>query len=168
MANLAPTDGDIMGIMWPVSTPGYPGFSGRVYYGGYTSSTMGGIQNSGAPAMDELECISGSFSGATCNNKVFEKGFYSPIIGGPNHVTRQTRDNPAAGNGDSGGPSYRLGDSRRVARGIISAISTDADYRRPCKGVPSGNGRSCSTIVFHATLQPFLNGTDLRVMQSAY
>jgi hypothetical protein len=162
-SNLVLSDRDIMGMVWPTSTPGYPGFSGKVYTGGHTSSTMGAISGSGYSAVDSLYCLSGGYSGTMCSNRVIARNVYPPGLGGPMFVTRQTEGTAAAGNGDSGGAAYYLG-TTRSARGVISAI--DANRSRTCRGIPGDDSRTCSDTVYHVELQPALNGLGLQVITS--
>lgn len=169
-SNLNTTNSDITGLMWTTTTPGYPGFRGRIYYGSYTSNDTGGMAGSGSPIFDELQCMSGSYSGAVCSNRVFQRNYYDESLnGGPMHVTRQVNDVAAAGNGDSGGPNYFLGSQQRRARGVITAISIADEDVRDCRGVPSDPpDRVCSRIVLSTTLQPFLNATATLVTTNPY
>lgn len=166
------TRSDITGLMWTTTTPGFPGFSGRVYNGSYTSSSMQGITGSGYPVIDELQCMSGSYSGTVCNNRVFQRNYYDDDLnGGPMHVTRHTGGDAAAGNGDSGGANYLLDGSAssRRARGVITAISIAEQDVRSCRGVPSDPpNRTCSRVVLSTSVQNYLAATGLRVMTAAY
>lgn len=163
-SNLLLDGKDIMGIVWPTNTPGYPGFSGRIYTGGHTSSTMGAISGSGSSALGSLYCLSGGYSGTMCSNRVIERNVYPSGLGGPMFITQQTEGTAAAGHGDSGGAAYYLGTSTRSARGVISAI--DSNRQRTCRGIPGGDGRFCSDTVFHVELQPALNALGLQVITS--
>lgn len=167
------THSDITGLMWPTTTtPGFPGFSGRVYIGPYTSSSMAGITGSGYPILDELQCMSGSYSGTVCNNRVIQRNYYDDDLnGGPMHVTRHTAGDAAAGNGDSGGANYLFDSSAssRRARGVITAISIAAQDVRDCRGVPSDPpDRTCSRVVLSTSVQNYLAATGLRVITAAY
>lgn len=167
-SNMNTTNSDITGIIWTNSTPGFPGFRGQVYVDGYTSSNSRGITGSGYPVLDEYQCMSGSFSGLVCSNKVIQRNYYDPGMGGPMHITQQISGQAAAGNGDSGGTNYWSSSPYRHARGIISAIPADPAQHKPCKGVPSGDGRSCSHIVYSTSIQNFLSATGTAVLTAPY
>lgn len=167
-SNMNTTNSDITGIIWTNSTPGFPGFRGQVYVDGYTSSNSRGITGSGYPVVGEYQCMSGSFSGLVCSNKVLQRNYYDPDMGGPMHITEQVSGQAAVGNGDSGGTNYWSSSPYRHARGVISAILLDPKYHKPCKGVPSGDGRSCSHIVYSTSVQNFLSATGTAVLTAPY
>lgn len=163
---------DGMVITWPTGgllSAKNPGFAGKIYVGTHASTQTGGIAGSASPVLGELQCVSGSFSGAWCSNRVDHVNYYDTDLGmgGPMHVTTQTSGLAAAGNGDSGGPNYSLGTNTRTAKGIISAIAINSN-ERPCRGEPTTKTRVCSHIVFHTTLQPFINAFGLRVKTAPY
>lgn len=83
--------------------------------------------------------------------------------GGPSFVTRNTTGQASAGHGDSGGANYYLGTSTdRRAKGVISAINGNRE--RPCRGVPTGDGRFCSDEVIHPEVQAALGRTGLSIL----
>lgn len=168
-SNLIVSDRDLMGIMWPRSAGGYPGFRGNIYIGGYSSSTMENMSGSGSSTYDALYTTSGGYSGVRQFNRVIARNVYPSGFGGPMFVTRKTDGTAAVGNGDSGGATYRhdvsVSPSRRYARGVISLI--DLNRERPCAGMPTGDGRVCSDTVYHVELQNALNGLGLRVLTAS-
>lgn len=156
---------DVMLILWNTSQQGYPGFSGKNYFGTYQSGTQGVITGSGTPAVGETQCLSGAQSGNTCDNSVIEANWYHSEYGGPMHITMRETAGAAAGNGDSGGANYTLGTRRRTAKGVISLQSTAEQHQYPCNGAPTNPGfRECSRVIFSATLTPVLNATGLQVI----
>lgn len=130
-----------------------------VWFGPYNTTTnvgaIGGVIN---PPLGADLCLSGSYSGAVCNNIVTHKGVIYNLGGDLTSVTgivtQQSSGSPAAGNGDSGGPAYQLvslsgGGTTRYAASIISAIP--ADSPATCNGVPGDSadgGRKCSPMVW--------------------
>lgn len=165
VSNTIHDDNDSMGIMWGTAALGFPDFVGRIYHGSYTTSRSGGISGSGLSVADELLCTGGAFSGTMCSNKVIYQDLYFSGVG-PMFVTRQTEGNAAAGNGDSGGPVYRLEPDARYARGVISAI--DSNRLRACRGVPGDNERECSDTVISVELQPALADLGLFVRKAPF
>ncbi|MGH3518509.1 MAG: hypothetical protein ACRDQ7_14045 [Haloechinothrix sp.] len=149
-SNLVLGDRDMAGLMWGRTTPGYPGFRGRMYVGGPNSTTDVPINGSSRSYLDSLYCLSGGYSGLVCANRVLSRNLYPSGLGGPMFLTRHNTGRAAAGNGDSGGPTYYSSSTGRFAKGIISAI--DANRIRPCEGIPSGGGRECSDTVLHVEL----------------
>lgn len=158
---------DLVAIIVPTGSALDYGFRAKTYLGGYTGTTHGGITGSGVPVIGEQQCYSGSFSGTSCSNEVIQTNVYNNF-GGPQHVTQQLQGQAAAGNGDSGGSNYRLGSGVRAARGIITGIPINTSQHRSCFGVPSGDGRVCSHIVFSTTIKPIIDGFGLIVATSAY
>ena len=105
-----------------------------------------------APLGAEI-CYSGSQSGVVCGNIVQERNIPYSLGGDLSNVTglrtEQSSGQPAAGNGDSGGPGYVIlnvsGSSARYAATIISGIPYDSGTN--CTGNPGGGGRFCSATV---------------------
>jgi len=99
-----------------------------------------------APRIGDEVCMSGSFSGLVCGNLVENtKEYYlssNPQVSVSGFISRQLDNVPAAGNGDSGGPVFRVVNSRFYAIGIISAIPLDSPP--VCQGVPGGGGATAT------------------------
>lgn len=121
---------------------------------GPTSTMYGAIKGQYTAPLGAEICYSGSQSGVVCGNIVQERNFpYALDDGDLNNitglVTEQLAGQPAAGNGDSGGPGYVIfsasGGAVRYAASIISAIPADSGTN--CTGNPGGDGRFCSTTV---------------------
>jgi hypothetical protein len=100
-------------------------------------------------------CYSGSYSGLSCGNIVKNTAETYQFEGYPTQITGFRSENissqPAAGNGDSGGPGYQLVSTssgvKRLAVGIISARPNVAGTN--CQGVPGAvDGRRCSSTVW--------------------
>lgn len=115
------------------------------------------IQGDRYPYIGMEICYSGSYSGLKCGNIVRASESYT-FNGWPGDITgfrtEQSNGEPAAGNGDSGGPGYQFVSNtttgpKRLAVGIISAIPTDSGTT--CQGVPGEfgvYGRKCSSTVW--------------------
>lgn len=102
-------------------------------------------------------CYSGSYSGLKCGNIVKATAETYNWENYPTQITafrtEQSNSEPAAGNGDSGGPGYALVSTasgvKRLAVGIISARPTISGTN--CQGVPGSSapdGRKCSSTVW--------------------
>ncbi|GGE98400.1 hypothetical protein [Mycetocola zhadangensis] len=121
---------------------------------GPTSTAYGAIKGQYTAPLGAEICYSGSQSGVVCGNIVQQRNFtYALDSGDLNSVsgliTQQAAGQPAAGNGDSGGPGYVIlnasGVAARYATTIISAIPQNSGTN--CTGNPGGGGRSCSATV---------------------
>jgi hypothetical protein len=118
-----------------------------IFTGNYTdvatiSAVRGGVQ----PVVGDKVCYSGALSGRVCSNTVTIAGSlicYAPTqcYAGVSY-TSQDIGQPAAGNGDSGGPVYASIGGKVYAAGIISGILFGGD---DCTGDPGApGGRQCS------------------------
>jgi hypothetical protein len=117
-----------------------------------------------ADIIGDSVCYSGSRSGLVCQNTITSYAgsvCYSATMCYFN-VTRTTQvaGQPAAGNGDSGGPviTVLLG-GHVYASGIISGITNGT---ASCTGDPGGSGpndRKCSAQVIYAPLEAFFNNS---------
>jgi hypothetical protein len=130
----------------------------RMFTGGPTSNTTDSVVGAQNNYEGTFVCASGSLSGLRCGVVVEDVGLtmyikdntdgrsiYSP------HMVRAVQQNlkAAAGNGDSGGPIVAFASSfpdRAWARGIFSLF--DSSGSKPCSGVPTGPGRTCSDEIW--------------------
>ncbi|RWZ68087.1 hypothetical protein ELQ92_02220 [Labedella populi] len=129
-----------------------------VFTGTNTSTTPITLVRGGSiPVVGHSLCFSGAYSGNVCNNNVTSTNnttcFQEPAVcyWGTAYTT-QTSGTPAAGQGDSGGPAYRLVDGLLHASGIISGIH--GPVSPTCTG--DAGGRLCSSQVI---VQPVTPGT---------
>ncbi|WP_168211547.1 hypothetical protein [Actinosynnema sp. ALI-1.44] len=133
--------------------------AGRIYDGGVGVNEFSKpVDHAAANWVGNYICVSGSYSGVTCNNVVDE---INVTIGIPYTVYGQVRahqvdHHAAVGNGDSGGPAFDLVPdwSRVIAKGTLTAIDLHAE--KPCNGVPTGGNRRCSSVFFFADISKTL------------
>jgi hypothetical protein len=114
----------------------------------------------------DFVCTSGAQSGAICNIRIANTGESFPFNGHQvNGMVRAEQQNhtDAAGNGDSGGPTFSLtaGAVSDIARGTISAY--DGNQIVPCAGVPSGFGRQCSWRIWYPDIMLAMNGLGVHI-----
>jgi hypothetical protein len=164
VSNLSFSDIDVMGVLWPTSSPAYPGFEGRVFDGAHNSFSKRGVIGSGLSGLDDIVCTSGGYTGIDCRQRVFERNlFFGDPFGGPLFATEQMDGLAAVGQGDSGGPVFAAGLSSTFARGVISAISQGEGRATECLGWVPGS-RQCSDWALHAEIQPMLTTLGMQVI----
>ena len=138
-----------------------------VYIGPNNSASGLSINGALYPTLGASVCYDGGFSGASCYNTIDSYPAYVQIgtggpVFGPGYWTDNANGQPADGNGDSGGPVVAPSTGSGLnAIGIITAIDTSRDV--PCQGVPTGNGRECSTHAFSMSLPDVLNGMGIQL-----
>jgi len=136
-------------------------YLGVNFYGSY--NTTWGVPISApynVPVVYQNWCINGSQSGTVCNNTVTsgpQTVNFSDSQGNIHSYSNEYRsvqlsNTPAAGNGDSGGPVFRIVDGEVRATGIISGIQHSGDS---CTGKPATNSRKCSDVVWTAGIDAF-------------
>lgn len=114
-------------------------------------------------------CTSGAFSGTICEIRASQTGLRINFdgFGEVRNLVEavHTGSYSAGGNGDSGGPVFSVqqpGD-QLIARGTLTAISTDPADVRQCSGVPAGNGRTCSQRIYFPDITVQLRDHGLRI-----
>lgn len=136
----------------------------------YNSTIFSAINGQTTPYIGQELCFSGSYSGLNCGNLVSSTTENYSLGGDLTAVfgmrTTNVNDQPAAGNGDSGGPGYTIVSSsagaQRLAVGIISAIPTGSPTT--CQGVPgASDGRRCSPTVWLTSVVAIGNNLGWRV-----
>jgi hypothetical protein len=140
-----------------------------VWNGDYQTTGIAPIRGYAAQFVGQEICYSGGYSGTKCGNILQSANITYNLGGDLTHVngfrTEQINGEPAAGNGDSGGPGYTFvtdsgGYSKRVAVGIISAIPQNSGTN--CQGVPGSSalgGRKCSSTVYSTPVSGISNAT---------
>ncbi len=140
-------------------------YYGANFVGAHNSNTAVMVKGYSVPMVGQSICINGSQSGTVCSNTIS----HGPLTvnssdGNGNIVTYsnqyrsvQVFNQPAAGNGDSGGPVYRVVDNQLHATGIISAVQVGEDGGNNCTGMPSTGNRKCGAVVYMAGLNAFFN-----------
>lgn len=141
-------------------------YAPAVYIGQNNSATGLSINGALYPTLGASVCYDGGFSGAMCSNIIDSYPAYIQGPGGgtvgPGYWTYNVNGQPADGNGDSGGPVVAPSTGSGLnGIGIITAI--DLSQKVPCQGVPTGNGRNCSTRSFSMSLPDVLNGTGIQL-----
>lgn len=108
-------------------------------------------------------CLSGGFTGQDCANTVTSTNTYLGGTGwGPGFFTTEQLGYGAAGNGDSGGPTYNhTGDGGNIAMGVIQG--TDQAGNAPCQGTSPFGNRMCSTHVFSSNISAALSGQNASI-----
>lgn len=140
-------------------------FYGANFVGSPTSNSAVWMKGYSVPLVGQSVCMNGSQSGTVCSNTITDGpvSLNAADASGTNHTyansyrSVQIFNQPAAGNGDSGGPVLRVVDNKPYATGIISAIQDGAN---DCTGNPSTPSRKCSAVVWTAGLNAFL-GSNL-------
>lgn len=139
-------------------------YYGANFVGAYNSNTAVMVKGYSVPMVNQSICMNGSQSGTVCSNTITHGPVTINVTDNAGNVTAtysnqyrsvQVFNQPAAGNGDSGGPVYRVVDNQLHATGIISAIAPGADDGVNCTGMPSTNSRKCSAVVWTAGLNAF-------------
>lgn len=139
---------------------GYPSTAPYVYWGSnYTTSFAPIVGWTGSPVVNNSVCYSGSFSGTVCSNTVSAVNqtvcyAFLQCYGGL-AISDQTSGQPAAGNGDSGGPVLSVINGSVYASGIISGIQNASPT---CTGIPGSTvdgERKCSARVIYAPISHF-------------
>lgn len=136
-------------------------YYGINFYGAYNSNSAIAIRGYSVPVVNQVICMNGSQSGTVCSNTITDGPMTINVNSGGTIVTHnyayrsvQGFNISAAGNGDSGGPAFRIIDNQVYATSIISAISNGGSN---CEGVPSSTTRKCSAEVWTAGLNAFFN-----------
>jgi hypothetical protein len=141
----------------------------------WDSDVYAQINGDAYPYIGQEVCYSGSYSGLKCGNIVKNTAEKYQFPGYPQQITafrtEQSNSQPAAGNGDSGGPGYQLVSTqsgvKRLAVGIISARPGDAGPN--CQGVPGSsdpNGRKCSPTVYATSVSSIAAATGWHIPAS--
>lgn len=132
-----------------------------IWIGPEDTSTFTAINGVLSAFVGQELCYSGSFSGLNCGN-IVDAVNLSYNLGGDLTAVKGFRSvnangDPAAGNGDSGGPGYSIVSTsngvKRWAVGIISAIPGNSGTT--CAGVPGSSavgGRKCSPTVISTSV----------------
>lgn len=137
-------------------------YYGANFVGAPTSNSAVWIKGYSVPVIGQSICMNGSQSGTVCSNTISDGPVSLNARDGAG-ATRtyansfrsvQVFNQPAAGNGDSGGPVLRVVDGRPYATGVISAIQDGND---DCAGNPSTATRKCSAVVWTAGLNAFFD-----------
>jgi streptogrisin D len=140
-------------------------YSPFIYIGSWDSSSSLRVGSSGYPSVNQYYCTSGSWSGAVCNNRAQTVNAYADISGlgriGPGTWTLNANNLSAAGQGDSGGPTFAFTNSNTRARAIGMIEAIDGNYERPCGGIPED--RLCASRVFSVQVPNILNGLSLNL-----
>lgn len=137
-------------------------YYGANFAGGPTSNSAVWVKGYSVPLVGQSVCMSGSQSGAVCSNTITDGpvSLNAHDSSGTVHTytnayrSVQVFNQPAAGNGDSGGPVLRIVDNKPYATGIISAVQDASDN---CAGNPATATRKCSEVVWTAGLDAFFN-----------
>ncbi|MFD6138595.1 hypothetical protein [Promicromonospora sp. NPDC060271] len=141
-------------------------YSGQVYVGSNTSNTTERVTGSIAPIVGQFVSYSGGRSGEVGGNRITHTDLTVEYEGvgtyGDQARTVQRSGNPAAGNGDSGGPVIAFTSSGQLrAAGVISGMTGAGNV---CPGDPAGSGRQCSDTLFYNPLTAYLPGTGFHTM----
>jgi hypothetical protein len=142
-------------------------FAGRIYNGTpgvneFSNPVTGASTNH----VGDYICTSGAFSGTRCNIKITEVDEAVYLAGnwyGLQVEAEQQADTNAAGQGDSGGPVFRVNaDPTTVsARGTITG--GDGGTVVPCTGDTSG-GRICTWRIYYADIASALQSYSAQVV----
>jgi hypothetical protein len=117
-----------------------------IYIGDYRSTTGDNVSGWHYPFVGEHVCMGGGLTGEVCGNRVDEIQVYVQNgTVGPGYWTIQVSQLAAAGNGDSGGPSYTRDSLGIHATGIITLGTLTSLV--PCIGY-TGGGRKCYYEIF--------------------
>lgn len=141
---------------------GIPTYAPGVYVGVYNGSEYTTVDGLSWPSVGAQVCFSGALSGATCNSYITITSSYVDGVG-PGFWAEQVDHQPAAGNGDSGGPV--LAASMYNGLNAIGTITLGdpngaADH---CSGVPAGDGRTCYWRTFTVSLANVLAKENVRL-----
>lgn len=126
-------------------------YAKHVFIGDVNTTGKRVLANGPLPAIGALVRISGGYSG-TQRGRITGRRTpnYSDTPAGVSmgsfYEVQSTDLNVAiAGNGDSGSPVVQYYNGGLAAPvGIFSGFLTGSSYVRPCQGIPTGGGRSCS------------------------
>lgn len=140
-------------------------YAGYIYVGPYTSNTSRRVTSRGNPANGTVICHGGAFSGEVCGTTVSGINQFVQVQGigtvGPGFWTVHGGNVATAGQGDSGGPSYRKTTDTLRANGIIIAI--DLAYGQQCQGIPD---RLCSIRTFSTNIDNIMSVFTLAILTS--
>ncbi len=137
-----------------------------VWNGTYNTTGIASIRGYASQFVGQEICYSGGYSGTKCGNIVQAANVTYNLGGDLTSVngfrTAQVNNEPAVGNGDSGGPGYTIvsdsaGYAKRLAVGIISAIPGGSGTN--CQGIPGSDTRRCSSTVYSTPVAGISNAT---------
>jgi hypothetical protein len=136
-----------------------------VYSDAWNSGISSHTEGASDPYYGQTDvCLSGGFTGQDCANVVTTTNTYLGGTGwGPGFFTTEQVGKGAAGNGDSGGPTYNhAADGGNIAMGVIQG--SDQAGNAPCQGfsLPNSN-RLCSTHVFSSNISAALSGQNATI-----
>lgn len=137
-------------------------YNAEVYYGPNTTASSVGIHGMHTPFVGATVCYSGAPSGTVCGNRVTHVNLYIDYGGWDRYGymarTEQRSGQPAAGNGDSGGPVISVNSSSQaLAAGVISGI---IGGNSNCAGDPADEYRACSSIALYAPIGAYFRGAS--------
>ncbi|MGO4105783.1 hypothetical protein AB4Y63_17735 [Leifsonia sp. YAF41] len=140
-------------------------YEGSVYVGVYNSGQYNNVKGAYYPVKGDVVCPSGSYSGVNCRAEVQSTNDVICYFGGScynNLVTvKSVTTDPLFGNGDSGGPILvGAAGGGVLGVGVISGINTGGTNEKPCEGVASGGGRSCSVFGYFANVRAFFDNNS--------
>lgn len=136
-----------------------------VYSDAWNSGISSHTEGASDPYYGQTDvCLSGGFTGQDCANVVTSTNTYLGSTGwGPGFYTTEQTGWGAAGEGDSGGPTYNhTGDGGNIAMGVIQG--TDQPNNAPCQGTSPFGNRNCSTHVFSSNISAALSGQNASIM----
>jgi len=136
----------------------YPLYYPMMYVGAWNAGSRYVVVNGQTPVVGADWCVSGSYSGTFCYNKIVQTNVYANYGGpatnvGPLVETDNYKNINSVGQGDSGGPAYRYVNSTGngvFATGIISGIRNGGTS---CEGLQY-NGRKCSRTALISPIYP--------------
>jgi hypothetical protein len=127
---------------------------------GSSTETTSQVTGSGGNSNGDILCVSGSYSGAVCNNKVISNDWGWTLPAGLTHGSKVTQQSGkgAVGEGDSGGPVYMTVSGGVQARGIVSA--GDPGQNGTCQGAQTG---TCYSTWYFGNINPILAALNMAV-----
>ncbi|MBN9176428.1 MAG: hypothetical protein J0I43_03555 [Microbacterium sp.] len=141
-------------------------YYGANFVGAYNSNTAVMVKGYSVPMVNQSICMNGSQSGTVCSNTITHGPLTISVTDLNGNIVAtysnqyrsvQAFNQPAAGNGDSGGPAFRVINDQLHATGILSAIIPGEGGGTSCTGMPSTSSRQCGSVVFTAGLNAFFN-----------
>jgi hypothetical protein len=128
-------------------------YGSSIYTGAWNSSTSAAVTGSEAAVLNAPICLSGGFSGVICGQpvkSVADTVTYAAPVGKITPLIRTDDPNgvAAAGEGDSGAPTYVTATSGVHVVSMIQGMQLGT-FAAPCRGAPQNPlGRTCSKRIW--------------------